>query len=208
MELTPTKDEMRKWLLDTIRHVSHIEYFLSHLKLGGNDPERPHDLVGPGNKFEWDVIKGLALQYREPKVNFETHIQPALDLHRQQHHHMMWNNPAPGDIMRPVPEATASDMLVGAVDTNCSLLESRMYQGGTHEYSKIREIAEENPPHKTPWMLALIPLMQGIEQPNLKSISNILEIPNVGLPEHIYGRIVRRTWEVLGMLGDKGYDFR
>ena len=56
-KLTPTNEEVGMWLLDTVRHVLHIEYFLNHLALGSNDNERPHDLVGSGNKFECDPTK-------------------------------------------------------------------------------------------------------------------------------------------------------
>lgn len=205
-ELIPTEREVRMWLLAAIKHASHMEYFLDHLRLGNNDPERPHDLVGNGNKFEWDVIRGFALQYRDPKVDFKQHIMPSLELHRQQYHHRMWNEPDTNNKNVPVIEATISDMLFGAVDANCSLLENRSYQGGTHDYGGLREIALKNPPHKTPWMLSLIPLMQRIEQPNLEIITDLNNLPNVGLPDQIYLQIQRRMCDTLEMLKTKGYD--
>ena len=114
-ELIPTEAEVRKWLISSLTHSMHVEYFLLNLGLGERDPERPHDLVGPGNKYEWDVIKGFALQYRLPKIDFKTHIMPSLAIHRQQYHHRMWNDPSPEDRAKPIQGATEGDMLVGAV---------------------------------------------------------------------------------------------
>jgi hypothetical protein len=205
-ELVPTEEETRRWILDTVKHSVHMEYFLHLFELGENDPQRPHDLVGDGNKFEWDVIRGLALQYRTPKVDFDLYIKPSLEMHRRQHHHKMWNNPHPEDIRAPVLRATPDNMMLGALDANCSLLENRGYQGGAHDYDGVREIAMKNPPHTTPWMLCLIPLMQWVERPRLEDITDIHDIPNIGLPDQIYHRITQRTSEAIGMLKTKGYD--
>lgn len=51
-ELLPTEEEVNTWLVATLRHACHVENFLGELQLGDNDPERPHDLVGSGNKYE------------------------------------------------------------------------------------------------------------------------------------------------------------
>ena len=90
-ELIPTKQEILEYLLTTVKHSIHFEYFIQHLKLqNDNDTDYPHDIVGPGNKFEWIVVKGFALGSRRPKVDFEIYIKPALDLHRQQYHHQLF----------------------------------------------------------------------------------------------------------------------
>ncbi|MBI2482967.1 hypothetical protein HYV74_02175 [Candidatus Uhrbacteria bacterium] len=59
--LLPTVDELRWWMLHTVQHVYRVEYYLRELGLGAHDPERPHDIVGTGNKFEWQVASGFAV---------------------------------------------------------------------------------------------------------------------------------------------------
>lgn len=83
VELIPTENEIKTWLVSVLQHSCHVEYFLKKLGIGSNDSERPHDIVGPGNKYEWGVMKGLALQYRNPKPDFQIYILPSLNLHRQ-----------------------------------------------------------------------------------------------------------------------------
>jgi len=196
-EFIPTKNEVKAWLVHTLKHSCHVEYFLDKLNLGGDDPERPHDLVGPGNKYESEIISGFALQGRNPEVDFKTYIMPALNLHRQQYHHRMFNEPNPDDIASPAPEATREDMLFGAVDAACSLLENRSYQGGVHSYEEVDKILKNNPPHKVPWTNIVVPEMQKLKQPNLELITSLENIPNIGLPEQIYKKIIDRTNEVV-----------
>ncbi|MEI7718676.1 MAG: hypothetical protein WCI72_02320 [archaeon] len=196
-EMQPTTDELRNWLLQTLRHSMHVEYFLDQLKIVSDDPERPHDLVGVGNKFERDVARRLALGSRDPKPDFLTYIKPALDLHRQQHHHLMWNEPDKKDPKLCIYEANFTDMILGAIDSDCSLLENRGYQGGMHDYEGIREVALKNPPHKTPWMLAVIPLMQSREQPKLESITDLYSFPNIGVPDKIYKKMQERVAQTI-----------
>ncbi|MBU1199776.1 MAG: hypothetical protein KKF46_04150 [Nanoarchaeota archaeon] len=205
-ELIPTQNEVRTWLLTTLKHSFHVEYFLDKLGLGSKDPERPHDLVGFGNKFEWDVIKGFALALREPKVDFEKYISPSRELHRQQYHHRKWNNPNPEDITKPIRGASREDMFVGAVDATCSLLENRSYQGGNHDYDEITRLASKNPPHRTHWMLKIIPDMREIKQPELFLIDNLADFPNIGVPVDLYKAIKSRTAETLEML-KRDYDY-
>ena len=200
MDLKPTENEVRQWLVSTLQHVCHIEYFLDKLNLGHKDPERPHDLVGVGNKFDWRAIKGFALQYRTPKPDFNIYIKPSLDFHRQQYHHRKWNEPNPKDISKPIVGASSDDMLVGAVDAVCSLLENRGYQGGTHDYDSIIEIAKTNPPHKTPWMLKIIPEMRELQRPNLERIASIHNLTNIGLKQKVYLQIAKRASEVIETL--------
>lgn len=197
MELTPLNSEVKQWMIATLQHSCHIEYFLEKLNIGEHDSQRPHDLVGPGNKYEWEVIKGFALQYRDPKPDFMTHIMPALNLHRAQYHHQQWNEPN--------NTATRNDMLLGAIDACCSLLESRGYQGGSHDYEGVIEVAKNNPPHKTPWMLEIIPEMRAIEQPKLELITSLHNFPNIGLTNKKYEAIVQRTNEAVSELKKKHY---
>jgi hypothetical protein len=205
-EILPKSDEVEKWLIASLQHSCHNEYFLKALDLGKNDPERPHDLVGPNNKYEWNIIKGFALQYRRPMPDFKNYIEPSLELHRLQYHHLKWNNPDPNDITKPIPGASDEDMCMGAIDAICSLLENRGYQGGSHDYDHVIKIAKKNPPHKTPWMLKMIPKMRASPQPKLELIASLNDFPNIGLDKNIYDTIVKRTHETVEMLrNEHGY---
>jgi len=204
--LIPSNEEVQQWLISTLQHSCHVEYFLDRLSLGSNDPERPHDIVGPGNKFSLEVINGFALQYRNPKPDFQTHIMPALNKHRAQYHHRKWNDPDPNDSTKPMPGSTDDDMLVGAIDAVCSLLENRVYQGGSHDYESVIEIAKKNPPYKTKWMLEMIPEMRRLKQPEFRTINALNYFPNVGIKKHVYDTIATRTHEVVGQLKiEQGY---
>lgn len=204
--LLPVENEVKIWLISTLQHTFHVEYFLEKLNLKSEDPERPHDLVGTGNKFEWDVIKGFALQYRNPKPDFQNYILPALNIHRQQYHHRKWNDSDPADKTKPIFGASEKDMLLGALDANCSLLENRGYQGGIHDYESVIEIAKKNPPHKTPWMLKIIPQMRALQQPNLEQITSLQGFPNIGIKEEVYNAIIARVNETIITLKEKqGY---
>jgi len=195
--LLPSEHEISKYLLDTLRHVFHVEYFISHLRMGNSPIQRPHDIVGEGNKFEWNVIKGLSLQYHTPRVDFATYILPALNLHRLQHHHLMWNES--NTTAKPV------DMFLGAIDATCSLLENRAYQGGSHSYEDVKKIFDNNPDHKIPWTKIIVPRMAAQPQPDLERITSINSFPNIGVPELIYEKIVFRAAETISMLQQRGY---
>lgn len=199
MDLVPTEDEVRQWLLHTVRHVCHIEYFLHELGLGQNDPERPHDIVGEGNKFEWEVVRGFAVQHRERTTEFfQANVMPALTRHRCQYHHRKWNE--------PVDDATPEDMKLGAVDAICSLLESRAYQGGVHTFEQILEVTEKNPPHKRPWMRELVPEMRILAAPPVELITALNDIPNIGIPNHLHDIVRQRVDETRRLLkSDHGY---
>lgn len=199
-ELIPREEEVGKWLLSTVRHSFNVEYFLKHLNLDYPDIERPHDLIGPGNKLEWGAIKGFALQYRESGVDFDKYIKPALVFHRRQYHHKIWNGPDPLNMFgfsQSIPRAV---IVGGAIDAVGSLLEDRGYQGGAHTYSEAIEIAQKNPPHKAAYMLEVIPKMRAIKQPDLKAIQSIHDFSNIGLNQPIYEAIVKRTNEAIEML--------
>lgn len=199
-ELIPTMDEVKTHIIATCLHSCNYEYFMQHLDWLNDDPQRPHDLVGDGNKYEWDVIKGLALINRNPKPNFGTYIFPAIELHRQQYHHQKWNNPDPNDETKPIASASEEDMLSGAVDAVCSLLENRGYQGGIHGYDAIIDVAKKNPPHKIPWLLKVIAEMRAIKQPNFGQTITLNGFMNIGIRKSIFDAIITRTHEVIETL--------
>lgn len=199
----PSEKEIKRWLLDVCTHSLAVEYFCERFQVGAGDPQRPHDIIGKGNKFSWEVIKGLALQYRHPAMKtssnfFRHHVQPALDLHRNyQYHHQMWN--------QPNPKATADCMKFGAIDAVCSLLENRVYQGGLHTYKEILELAKSDPPFQRSWMLEMVPEMRKIKQPVFTEIAEINEksltiFPNPGVSLETYNIIRERLYETRQML--------
>lgn len=185
----PTKEEIIRWLVDTTRHAWHIEFYLQRLQVGVADIQRPHDIVGYGNKFEWPAIRGFALQYRG-KEFFEPYVLPALHFHRQQYHHLAWN--------QFNPTASIDAMKLGAVDACCSLLEPRDYQGGCHSFESVKEITLKNPIHKVPWMLLVAQEMEKIEKPELIKI-DLNNIPD-GISPESRDTIKERIFETLKML--------
>ena len=199
METTPTKSEIGAWILGTIKHVQHIEYYLERLQMGKEDPQRPHDIMGYGNKFEWEVIQGFALQYRDrSQEHFDCYVLPSLERHRCQYHHLKWNNPN--------PKATDEDMKVGAVDAVCSLLEpDRAYQGGKHTSKEIEIIIDKNPEHKRSWLREIHTEMQKIEPPPLQIITSLHHFPNMGINVATYDTLRGRVEDTLKMLQDYGY---
>lgn len=197
--MKPTTEEVQNWLLGTIRHVQHIEYYLERLQLGKKDPQRPHDIMGAGNKFEWDVIKGFAVQYRDRNQElFDNYILPSLNRHRCQYHHVKWNNPN--------PDSTDEDMKVGALDAVCSLLElDRVYQGGKHTSKEIDAIIEKNREHKRHWLSETHTEVQRVECPNLQLITDLHNFPNIGINQDTYDILRARVYDTKKMVRDYGY---
>ncbi len=197
-DIKPTKKELNIWLLSTLKHVCHIEYFVNKLDLNSNDPERPHDITGKGNKFSWDVMKGLSLVYRKDK-KLKYLIDKSIKLHRQQYHHKKWN--------KPNNTSTREDMEFGAVDSICCLLEGREYQGGPNTYEEIKKLIQNKCEiHKKPWIKEMIPKMENIKQPDLESIVSIKRFPNIGIKNKTYFKIKNRLYETINMLKEKGYN--
>ena len=197
----PNEREIAQWVLETATHTYRVEYFLQQLRIGSEDPDRPHDIVHAYNKFDWEAIKGFALQYRtDGRTIYEQQIIASLEHHRNQYHHQKWN--------QSHPNATEDALKLGAVDAVCSLLEPREYQGGTHTYEQIKEIARENPIRKISWMNYAISEMQKIRQPNLVEITSFSKIPKKGIMPETYEVIMDRVHETLCQLErNYGYNF-
>jgi len=207
--LKPTKQELLTWLIETIRHSYHIEYYLYKLNIDNpDDNERPHDLVGPGNKFEWDVASLFAIQYRSSEANyFQNNIYPALKRHRLQYHHRKWNDPNPKNPNIHSEDASELDMRIGAIDSLCSLREKRIYQGGKHSWSQVESICYKNPPHKIPYLLKMLPLMRQIPEPNIEIIDDLNDVPNIDIPTLIHKTIQNRIFEMKLDFKKYGYTF-
>jgi hypothetical protein len=208
--IKPTIKEVKDWLLSTVRHCCFVEYFLHKLNWGKEDPNRPHDIVGPGNKFSWSVLEGLAVQHRSDDPEFFIkNVLPSIEIHRQQFHHQKWNIPNVHD--------RHEDMEVGAVDAICSLLEYRRYQGGAHSLDEIPKIIKgieigrvrliwTVEPERAKWMWRAYKHMKKIPIPDTKLIKSLDKIPNIGLPEKTYKKILSRLKETLKMLKKHGYE--
>lgn len=200
-DVLPKETEILKWILHTATHAYHIEYFLQRLQFGSEDPDRPHDIVHPYNKFDWEAVKGFALQYRKDgRKLYHQQIMASREHHRKQYHHQKWN--------QFYPNATEDALELGAVDAVCSLLEPREYQGGSHTYEQIEEIASNNNPiHKIAWMKYAISEMKRIKQPNLAEIMCFSKIPKEGITPQTYDIILGRAHETLRQLEKQDHDY-
>jgi hypothetical protein len=182
--LTLTREEVKRYLVDTLQHSCRVEYYACKLGINEPDAERPHDLIGEGNKFEERVLSRLALQFKQPEVDCHEYVYPGVELHRHgQRHHRKWNG------KHLVKDATAYDLELGAVDTICALLEDRHYQGGTHSYRQIGEIILDNPLHKRLVLENVLGRMRKVLPPNFTAIVSPEDFPNIGLPEERYQQI-------------------
>ncbi len=204
-EALPNETEILKWILETATHAYHIEYFLQKLQIGSEDPERPHDIVHPYNKFDWEAVKGFALLYRKDGEKlYKKEILASRTYHRNQYHHQMWKCPA--------PNVSEDSRKLSAVDAVCSMLEpfeSRKYQGGAHTWGEIKDsITTKSTPHQTPWMEYAYREMRKIKQPNLAEITMFSKIPRAGINSETYDTLIDRVQETLAALQkDRGYIF-
>ena len=190
----PPLADLEKYVLNTVRHSVNVEYYAQQLGVNSPDPERPHDLVGEGNKFEQEVMFGLAWEFHYPRLEQDSylcHIKSSLCLHRQQYHHRHWNG-------NDLPEGEDHSTLeLCAVDALCSLRENRGYQGGEHNDEEIFRMVQDNPFHKKLLLTLTLQKMQTVESPNLKAIQSSLDFPNFGLEERTYQRIKERAREAM-----------
>lgn len=140
----PSVKEIADFVAGLMKHSATVEFYLKQFGVVVDDGQHPHDLVGPGNKLEWEVLRGLALKTKDTPEK-ERRCKRAIELHRHgQYHHHKWN------VYNPL--ATEMDLKYGAIDTIVSLREPRDYQGGIRTWSEIAELIKQNQPHKQPWM--------------------------------------------------------
>jgi hypothetical protein len=185
--------EIYQWIFETSMHVQHIEYFLQRLQVGRDDPQRPHDIIGPGNKFEWSVIQGLASQYLpNGDQRYLAQITASLKHHRQQYHHQQWN--------LNYASAPEDSLELGAIDAICSMLEDRPYQGGKHTYNEIPLIITKNPRLKFFTLDAMLKEMQKIKQPPLDRLLSLREFPNIGISAEFYDILIARIQQTAAQL--------
>ncbi len=209
----PNSEEIRGWLLETLRHSCQMEYYLDILRLGSRDPDRPHDISGMHNKLEWEIIEGCALAYRVgvPKEEFKETILPrvfnSVRIHRKQYHHQMWNEYN--------EDATSEDLRVGALDTICALMEKRpYYQKTADSIDEIEQnidsiITSKNKYVKRQWVSVMVGEMKGIDRPDIYMIENLEGFPNIGLNDSTYNNIAERMQACLNMLKEeRGFEIK
>jgi hypothetical protein len=201
--MKPTQEEVNRWLLDVLKHSLRVEYYLNQLGIYNHDKERPHDINGPHNKFEWEIIKGIALQYRN-NVDCATYIMPAVELHRTQYHHRMWNNPDPNNKAYKNPEASEEDMLTGAVDAICSLMENRSHQPEVKNFDEAVHYIRKRYLHQALWAIITAGAMIEIKKPDLEYIT-LQSFPNPGIPPAMYEKIQVCVQNALISLKEKEY---
>jgi hypothetical protein len=203
-----TQAEMDRHFLTVLKHMFNVEYCCTSLGIGHSDLyQRPHDGRGPGNKLQFPVANGLALEYRVPLVDFDTEIQPSIDMHRAlQYHHQMWNGPDPDDKTKPHPDALKNGgdgLYLGAVDWICAFGangESRLSIGVAHTFEQMRERARKEPSHKIPYLLEVIPEMEKLKRLPLEQLTDIHSIPNIGVPRATYDAIQEVMGDAIEMM--------
>lgn len=203
--ILPNNNEVVRWMKEVVKHSNHVEYYLFKLGLGQNDSDRPHDLIGKYNKFDWEVLRGLALVYRKgDNLDFDKYILPSIELHRNQYHHQMWNYDN--------PNATKQDLFVGVVDTICSMLEKRVYSGEDEKHGRKKSwsviedvLYNKSPEHKVAPAKIIFPQLREISRPKLSLIKNIYDFPNIGIDEVIYDKMKIRINETTLDLERRGY---
>jgi hypothetical protein len=204
-EVLPSERELIKLDLEVTIHSFNVHYYKDILKLDSNDPELPHDMKGKYNKLDHEVAIKLGLQFL-PNGNklYRNLIMAGVELHRQQYHHRMWENPSP-----VVPKDSRK---LSAIDAICSMLEpleSRKYQqDGVLTWEQIKQrITEKSAPHQVSWMEEIYREMRKIKQPNLKEITSLSKIPKEGISPEMRDAIVDRAYEALRELEKHGYNF-
>ena len=204
-QVLPDETEIIKLVLEVLIHSYHVQYYVKAFGEPCKDPQQPHDAQGKWNKLSWPVSSKLALQFRENGDKlYHDIIMEGVKLHRQQYHHIMWENPS-----QDVPEDSRK---LSSADAICSMLEpleSRRYQGGVHTWEEIkRKIVIKSSSHQLPWMKYAFREMKKIKQPNLAEITCFSKIPKKGIDPEMYDAIIGRGHEALREFElDHGYNF-
>jgi len=199
-QMRATKEELYLQMLANLRHIFGVEYYLGEFQFAKNDVQRSHDSEGLGNKFEIDILNGMALRYRVPKVNFKEYVLPWILAHRQgQDHHRKTNDPDPNDWMKPMSIATEDDMYYAALDAVRAMREERSYEK-SYSYGEIQKIVVKEPNHKTPYILRLLPEFKKIKEPDIYLINSLQNIPNIGISKEMHEALVEKIQRLIKVL--------
>ena len=163
-------------------HSATVEFYLNRLSICVPDGQHPHDLAGPGNKLEWGVLQGLALQEKDTPEKQKI-FENSLRIHRQeQKHHFYWDS---------VKGINIDERRYGAIDAVVSLREPRVYQGGIHTWEQIEGLIEKNPAYRHEAMLWALLRIRNLEETG-KGFSQYS-------PELSLGECVQKLFSELGL---------
>ncbi len=216
-----TPDHVGHWLYDVMMHSLSFEVLMSEfssiaafssIAINEKDTQRPHDLIGPGNKLEWDVVYGLAQDYRFKRgdtvtLDYDALIRQSIKIHNQQTHHN-WN----GEL--EINDETArgyskSDQLYfrlsRALDVILCKIENRSYKPALRLDQILANT--DGPKQLKDDMTALIDYIQIKGLPNFDglTVEKLLEknpYPEI-LPGKIYELMQQRIIQAIPILEDK-----
>lgn len=175
-DLVLSEEQIRRWMLNTIRHSITVEHILQ--ELDAYDPQSPHDLEGLGNKFEWQIMAPLAAAESIAESYANPAVSRAIHMHRTQVHHQAWHNPdEPGPYWMMDPEKA---LILGAVDSIASLMEYREYQGGPHTMDEVAEFFQGNGTQRR-YVRAVLDKVSHMSLPDVNAITSLDEIETFGL---------------------------
>jgi hypothetical protein len=185
--LKPSSGEVDDFLKnDSRKHCLRMESYGHLMGFLKDDPQRPHDFVGSGNKLEWGVIWGMALQYcniNQQEV-YRDYVAPSIGIHRRgQIHHQKWN------YLRCSP--TEADMLGGATDTLLAMFGGRHYilRNGDTFNSLESIIPHINEPYQVEWVEKAYAMMSELDQFDIEKISKGEDIPDLILPNGLVNEV-------------------
>lgn len=205
--ILPVMDGVKHWLLETIRHSNHMEYYCGILGFGSHDPDRPgHDVAGANNKLEWDIIKGCSLAYFQRGGPDDSlvmdRIMVSVRLHRMQWHHKVIEDGS----------ADEEEMLLASLDVICALLEKRPYYKSIDTLEELDQEVDsifnqcEKRKLRIGYILKVSDELKKVKRPDISQIDTLLGFPNIGISENTYGLLHTRMAESLRMLKDEhGY---
>lgn len=181
---------LERFVRETIGHSLRVEYYIFQLRIPTTDTQRPHDIVGRNNKLELNIAEGMAHQYlrktKKNKVEIEEKIRTAVNAHRQQYHHKAFGIHNQ-DYNHPDVEAVA-------VDGICSLLENRVYQGGTHSWNEFELCLYSQRGREHVLFRNLINRMRRLPEPEI-CIDHLDKIKNPGISSEMFDRLKQRTYD-------------
>ncbi len=220
-----TEEQLMDFILRTDRHSYRVEYYAQEISkrleskgilIGRHDHQRPHDIEGPGNKFDPKVLFGLALGSRgEDPETRRKYVQPAIDYHRKyQKHHQVWSMPEMWQSMLKDPKRVgyvrAENIALAALDTLCYISEYKGYDPRLIEVdyiSAMRKFIDEQHPNQAKIMKTVYKKMLVVPTPDVSRILCPYDIPDdLGLDSGMKEKIEMRSLETIRMLeNDHGY---
>jgi len=188
------KEELEKYLVAALRHSMEVHYYLVALNL--HSLNRIHDLEGLNNKFEIDVALRLALGFKNgnAEAEFKQEIEIGKELHRKQKHHQILKT----------PNLDTNEYSESLVDAICAAREERSYHKKRTWDEILKHIESElSEKRLNNLVIDLIKRMRKIAEPDVSSITNLRNFPNIGLEENLYRRFRARCVEALEVFHKK-----